>query len=115
MVQARGGRMQLLDRDELPADWEPAQDADAPVWEATQQLVKALYEGGEERAAALLSKLGGRAEVARDLAYRLYSLCERKKWTQEARGYNALVLAWPELGRLAAHRRGEPVQGSLNL
>jgi putative DNA methylase len=102
MVQARGGRVQLLDRDELPAGWEPAQDADVPVWEATQQLVKALYEGGEERAAALLSKLGGRAEVARDLAYRLYSLCERKKWTQEARGYNALVLAWPELSRLAA-------------
>ena len=95
--------MRLLKRSELPADWDPLTDDDTNIWEATQHLVKRLEEGGEEKAAALLSALGSTAEIARDLAYRLYSLCERKKWAQEALAYNALVSAWPELTKLAAN------------
>ena len=53
------------------------------------------------RAAALVDQLGGMAEIARDLAYRLYSTCERKKWAEEALAYNGLVIAWPELTKLA--------------
>ena len=79
--------MRLLKRSELPADWDPLTDDDTNIWEATQHLVKRLEEGGEEKAAALLSALGSTAEIARDLAYRLYSFCERKKWAQEALAY----------------------------
>ncbi len=56
---------------------------------------------GEAGAAELLRKLGGIGESARDLSYRLYNICERKKWAQEALAYNSLVIAWPELTKLA--------------
>jgi putative DNA methylase len=103
IVRARSGKVKLLWRSELPSEWSPANDRDVPVWEATQHLVKRLEDGGEEAAAALLAALGSTAEIARDLAYRLYSLCERKKWAQEALAYNALVSVWPELTKLAAN------------
>lgn len=50
----------------------------------------------------VLRKVGGMGEIARDLAYRLYAVCERKGWTEEAIAYNSLVVAWPEITRLAA-------------
>ena len=103
ILHSRSGKVRLLKRSELPADWDPLTDDDTNIWEATQHLVKRLEEGGEEKAAALLSALGSTAEIARDLAYRLYSLCERKKWAQEALAYNALVSVWPELTKLAAN------------
>jgi len=67
----------------------------------TQHLIRALDQEGEEGAAALLRRVGGLGEVARDLAYRLYTISERKRWAQEALAYNSLVVAWPEIDRLA--------------
>jgi putative DNA methylase len=64
-------------------------------------LIRSLDLGGEQ-AAALLAQLGALSENARDLAYRLYTICERKNWAQEALGYNMLVVAWPRLVELAA-------------
>ncbi len=64
-------------------------------------LIRALDAGGELAAAALVVKLGAKAEVARELAYRLYALCERKKRAPEALAYNGLVQSWPEITRLA--------------
>ena len=71
------------------------------MWETTQHLIRTLENDGEPAAAALMNKLGGMAETARDLAYRLYAICERKKWAEEALAYNGLVIAWPELSKLA--------------
>ena len=106
ILEAKAGKVRLLRRDELPADWDPATDKRLTVWEMTQQLVRRLTEGeaaGEAAAAELARKLGaGNAGVARDLAYRLYLVCERKKWAQEALAYNALVVAWPQIMQLAA-------------
>ena len=93
--------MRLLRRDELPEDWDPATDTRRTVWEVTQHLIRALEKKGEEGAAALLRRAGEQGEVARDLAYRLYSTCERKKWASEALAYNSLVIAWPQIARLA--------------
>lgn len=54
---------------------------------------------------------GNNAEEAKNLAYRLYSICERKNWAQEAYAYNALVVAWPEIQSKAAEFQAiEPVQ-----
>jgi putative DNA methylase len=64
-------------------------------------LIRALEAGGESAAAELVAKLGGKAEVARELAYRLYTLCERKKRAAEALSYNGLVQSWPEITGLA--------------
>ena len=103
ILEAKGGKVRLLKRDELPENWDPAQDSRLTVWEVTQHLIRALDTQGEQGAAALLRRVGlGYGEIARDLAYRLYTVCERKKWAQEASAYNSLVVAWPEITRLAA-------------
>ena len=64
-------------------------------------LIRVLASGGEGAAAALVPKLGAKAEIARELAYRLYTICERKKRAAEALAYNGLVQSWPEITRLA--------------
>jgi putative DNA methylase len=106
LIAARSGKVRLLKRDELPENWNPATDSKVRHWEVAQHLIRALEAGGETAAADLLRKVGGMGEVARDLAYRLYNLCERKKWASEALAYNGLVIAWPEIVKLA---RSTPV------
>ena len=91
-----------------PLDYDPAKDDRPTVWEYTQHLIRNLEQKGEAAAAGLLRKLGSDADAARSLAYRLYSVCERRKWAEEARAYNGLVVAWPELERLAASQPAEP-------
>lgn len=115
IVKARGGKVKLVSRVELPVDWDPRTDKRITVWETTQHLIRRLQNDGEPAAAALINKLGGIAETARDLAYRLYSICERKKWAEEALAYNGLVIAWPELTKLARteRSRGGPSQQEL--
>jgi putative DNA methylase len=115
VVKARAGKVQLLSRAELPEDWNPATDKRLTVWETTQHLIRILETKGETAAAALLNQLGGMGETARDLAYRLYAICERKKWADEALAYNSLVIAWPELSKLARAERVSPsaAQGQL--
>jgi putative DNA methylase len=102
ILHSRGGQVHLLKRDELPKEWDPQKDARLTAWETVQYLVRALEDGGEQPAAALLKKLGAHADTARDLAYRLYTLCERKGWAQDALGYNMLVVAWQRLVELGA-------------
>jgi putative DNA methylase len=105
VVKAGKGIVQLLGRTDLHADWNPDTDKRLTVWETTQHLIRTLETKGEAEAAALLNKLGGIGEIARELAYRLYSICERKKWAQDAMAYNSLVIAWPELSKLALSQR----------
>ncbi len=100
IVQSKGGKVRLLKPNELPKDWDPTQDHRLTVWEMVHHLIRAL-DKGEAAAAALVTKLGTKAELARELAYRLYTLCERKKRAQEALAYNTLVQSWPEIVRLA--------------
>ncbi|MCK9230425.1 MAG: DUF1156 domain-containing protein [Syntrophales bacterium] len=102
IVVARSGKVRLVKRDELPEDWDPSSDKRLTVWEATQHLIRGLDQHGESGASALLRKLGGTVgEMARELSYRLFKLCEAKGRTGEALAYNSLVLVWPELTRLA--------------
>ncbi len=110
ILRARAGKVRLLRRDELDEGWDPAADRRPTVWEATHHLARRLETGGEGAAAELLRRLGGLGEVARELAYRLYTTCERKGWAQEALAYNALVVAWPEIARLAS---GTPAQEAM--
>ncbi|GBE29065.1 hypothetical protein BMS3Bbin04_00073 [bacterium BMS3Bbin04] len=105
VIQAMAGKVRLLKRSELPDGWDPAKDTRLTVWEATQHLIKRQTEHGETAAADLLTRLGSTANQARDLAYRLYQICERKGWAEEARAYNGLVIAWPELEKLTSKRK----------
>ncbi len=95
------GKVRLLKPEELPNDWDPATDERLTVWETVHHLVRSQSSGGDPAAAVLLAKLGSKAETARELAYRLFTLCERKKRATEALAYNGLVQSWPELVRLA--------------
>jgi putative DNA methylase len=116
VIRAAAGKVRLLRRDELPADWSPSTDSRLTVWETAQHLIHTLQNQGEFAAAALLTAAGSTAECARDLAYRLYTICERKGWASEALAYNSLVTAWSGLGDAATRAeaaRGAPVQGTL--
>ncbi|MBF0262095.1 MAG: DUF1156 domain-containing protein [Magnetococcales bacterium] len=101
IITARAGKVCLIPRDQMQDDWDPATDKRLTTWKVTQQLIRALDQHGERGAAALLRRLGGYGDAARDLAYRLFSICEKKNWSGEALAYNSFVLAWPELTRLA--------------
>jgi len=115
LLIAKGGKVRLLRRNELPDEWDPATKKRLTVWEVTQQLIRSLIdEGSEELAANLLRKVGAIGDIARELAYRLYTVCERDRWTQEAIAYNSLVVAWPELVKLAGQRKpSTPIQEEL--
>jgi putative DNA methylase len=102
IVEAKAGKVRLLERAELLGTWDPVGDDRLTVWEVTQHLIRALETGGEASAADLLHRVGGLGEISRELAYRLYTICERKKWPQEALAYNGLVVAWPEIVQLAS-------------
>jgi putative DNA methylase len=104
ILEARGGKVRLYNRHELDNSWDPAKDKRFTAWEAAQHLIRLLDVTGEQSAASLLSRLGSVAETARDLAYRLYTVCDRKGWAQDALGYNMLVIAWPRLKELAARQ-----------
>jgi putative DNA methylase len=101
ILESKRGKVRLLRPEELPANWDPATDPRITAWEVVHHLIRVLASGGEGPAAELVASLGAKAEIARELAYRLYTLCERKKRAAEALAYNGLVQSWPEITRLA--------------
>jgi putative DNA methylase len=101
IIAAKGGKVRLLAPADLSDAWDPATDPRLTVWEMVHHLIRTLEAGGESAAAELAAKLDAKAETARELAYRLYTVCERKKRAAEALAYNALVQSWPEITRLA--------------
>ena len=109
ILQSGSGKVQLFRPEELPEDWNPLSNPRLTVWEMVHHLIREL-EKGEASAAGLLALLGGRADPARELAYRLYTICERKKWAREALGYNSLVQSWPEIERMARELSRETQQ-----
>jgi putative DNA methylase len=98
ILEARSGKVRLLKRIELKLENNPK----IPIWLISQHLIHVLDQQGEAKAAQILAELGSKADQTRELAYRLYSLCDRRGWTQESIAYNSLVISWPEISRLAA-------------
>ena len=100
VVYAKAGNVHLIERTELP---ETIDKDESCIWLLTQQLTQAIATGGVEACAkAVFSLFGSNAERAKDLAYRLYTIAEQKKWAGEAYAYNALVVAWPDIQTRAA-------------
>jgi putative DNA methylase len=102
VIQSGGGKVRLLKSAEFPTDWDPSTHDRLPVWEALHQLIRALKQGGERSSGALLAALGGKAESVRQLAYRLYTLCERLGQAEDARAYNELITSWTGIESAAA-------------
>jgi len=114
ILESKRGKVRLLNPDELPAKWDPATAPRLIAWEVVHHLIRVLASGGESAAADMVARLGTRAEPARELAYRLYTLCERKKRATEALAYNGLVQSWPEIVRLAQEGgKRQPAQADL--
>ncbi len=104
--------MRLTLREGYEEGWEPRSQSRLTAWEACQRLVWTLNESGEQKTGRLAWRLGGLAEQARQLAYRLYGIADRKGWTEDALGYNALVASWPEIQKAAA-AAAEETQGRM--
>jgi putative DNA methylase len=114
ILKSSRGDIRLLKPSELSTDWDPSTDTRLSAWESVHQLIRALESGGEATAAELVAELGSKAELARELCYRLYTLCERKKRAVEALSYNGLVQSFPELERLAKEPgRKAPAQATM--
>ena len=111
VLSAEKGIVRLLTREELP---EKVDTREESIWLLCQQLTRAMETGGVEACAQIVAPmLGSNAERAKDLAYRLYTLAERKGWTQEGYAYNALVVAWREIqSRAAELQQATPEQTS---
>ncbi len=112
ILESKAGNVRLLKPDELPDDWDLMTDSRLTVWEMVHHLIRRLEVNGESAAAELVSHLGAKAEAARELCYRLYILCERKKRAAEALSYNGLVQSWPEIARLARQGQGAELEQS---
>lgn len=96
VLDSAKGKVRLLRIKEYPADWDPASDQRTPVWEACHHMCRALRES-EGRAGELLARMPERQDPIRQLAYRLYTLCERHGRAEEARSYNELITSWPAI------------------
>ena len=94
VVESGGGKVRLLKWSEYEADWDPTKDNRTPIWEACHQMIRRLNNQGESAAGELLAKMPEKGESIRQLAYHLYTLCERKKWAEDARAYNELIGSW---------------------
>lgn len=114
VLMAAKGQVRLKTRDELP---ESVDMHESCTWLLTQQLARAMEVGGVKACAAIvLNIFGSNAEEAKALAYRLYTICERKNWAQEGYAYNNLVVAWPDIQSMAAQMQAEiPVQIKMEL
>ena len=115
IARSGAGKVRLLRPEELPPTWDPEKDNRGSVWETTHHLVRVHGQQGESAASELLARLGSDAEPARDLAYRLYRICDQKNRSQEALAYNALVRSWGEISGLASRivpeRQGNLFEG----
>jgi len=106
-IVSANGVVSIISRDKYPTDWNPTLDTRLTLWECTQHLIKRLQDNGEKSVAELIGRLGvGKSEDAKNLAYRLYIICERKGWTSESRSYNDLVAAWPDIIKNVSNSMG---------
>jgi putative DNA methylase len=113
VVESGGGVVRLRKWSEYSADWNPETDTRDPVWETLHHLIRALQQEGETGAGRLLAAVKGKSEAARQLAYRLHTLCERQGWAEDARAYNELITSWSGIEAAASAVPTEQTQGSL--
>jgi putative DNA methylase len=94
VLKSGAGKVRLLRWQDYPKEWDPTKDDRTPIWEACHQLIRCLNSKGETVAGGLLAKMPEKGEAIRQLAYHLYTLCERKNWAEDARAYNELITSW---------------------
>jgi putative DNA methylase len=112
VLNAAGGVVRLLKWSDYPIDWESSDSQRLPVWKVLHQLIRVFKSNGESGAGAVLAIAQTKAEAVRQLGYRLYTLCERAGWAEDARGYNELITSWSAI-EAAAAKVPDPRQAEL--
>lgn len=114
VMMAAKGQVRLLTREEIPEKVDAHEEC---TWLLTQQLAHAMETGGVKACVSVVKDIfGSNAENAKALAYRLYTICERKNWAQEGFAYNNLVVAWPDIQSMAAQMQAsQPQQLTMDL
>jgi len=107
VLESGGGDVRLFKWAEYPKDWDPTKDVRLPVWESLHQLIRVLRQQGETPAGKILAAMRQHSDAIRQLSYRLYTLCERKGWAEDARAYNDLITSWDSIDAAA----GKPAGG----
>ena len=105
VVESGGGNVRLFKWSEYPTDWDPTTDDRNPIWETLHHLIRTLRQDGETKAGKLLADVKNQGESVRQLAYRLYTLCERQGWAEDARAYNELTPVGPALNQPPVKRQ----------
>lgn len=110
VIASGEGKVRLHRWSEYPTNWNPHTDSRNPIWETLHHLIRTLKQAGETEAGAQLGAVKAQREATRQLAYRLYTLCERKGWAEDARAYNELITSWTGIESAVS---SEPVQSRL--
>jgi putative DNA methylase len=113
VVESGGGIVRLRKWSEYPSDWDPKTGTRNPIWETLHHLIRSLKQEGEPGAGRLLAQVRDQGESVRQLAYRLYTLCERQGWAEDARAYNELITSWTGIESAAGAGPTEPTQRDL--
>ena len=102
VLLADAGVVRLLKWADYPAGWDPTTDPRLSVWEVLHHIIRVFKTEGESAAGVVLASVQGKAEATRQLAYRLYTLCERAGWAEDARAYNEIITSWSAIESAAA-------------
>lgn len=102
VLYAIGGVVRLFKWSEYDSDWNPTDDARLPAWEVLHRLIQVFRTEGESGAGKVLASVAAKAEPTRQLAYRLYTLCERAGRAEDARAYNEIITSWSAIESAAA-------------
>ena len=94
-----GGNAKLKHWSDIDSDWDPRTDSRLTLWECTHHMVRELIDGDGQIGAAKLAKFMGnqKAEEAKELAYQLFHICDKRKWAKHAGDYNTLVANWADI------------------
>lgn len=110
VAESSGGKMRILHYSEYPEDrdYDPQEDPNLPLWEACHRVIRELEKRNRRAAAALLSKMPEKAADIRQLAYYLFTYCEKHGDAANARAYNALITSWSEITALMGEMAAAP-------
>ena len=121
VAESSAGKMRILHYGEYPdeKDYDPRKDDNLPLWEACHRVIRELEKRNRRAAAALLAKMPSMTNDIRQLAYYLYTYCEKHGDAANARAYNALITSWSEIvalmGELADAPQGKETQEELGI
>lgn len=117
IFRAAAGKARLVAPSDMTRSWNPAEDKAISVWEVAVRLGHALLTEGTDHAAVWMRESASRVDLdaVKELAYLMYSVCERKGWAESAMLFNTLGTSWGDVSGVS--RAAVPVavsQGALD-